>query len=1141
MRRCMVIGLGLLLGLPAAWAADSAATAPAPSRQPALSASSVQTTTQPESDAAGEARTESTARWLIKRLGSEKYAERDSAQRKLTEMGWMVVPELRKAQQDKNPEIANRAAQAIEAILAMIEDRRNELRQAAEQAVKDEDFPAGRKHYLALLGLPETQLRDVRSAIRLFEQREDWPALATAYQAAGESMWRVTHMPPGAFTRPAPQAPGNGERPGPLVQVQTNLDGEWSNCRGQAEDWNDWIQRKQKEFVLERLGVLKKLGQLCMDRLDSPSRAAAAHASAGKNVPLCTEPIEKLIPQIWPKLTADRVNLLAMDHVGAAHFRQDMLAGLADAQVRLGDLRAAAETRLRAMLASLFDCKGDWNSHGPAIRAEEFWQVVRRLPADKPLPPTLWLHVLDANKPAMEFDSPEAGPHHYPLSFPGPRVVIRPGQTARTLTVSADMETPGGGGRVRCFSMIDGKVADLGDVLWYKDNRKGREWRTSTFEVPKGVGIIRLEIEPWSGSNFHVRALKVQARFDPGPRADAAAAPASSPVPNGTSTQPAAAAAEIERLIKQLGSEKFAERDAAQQALVKIGKLAVSRLVSALGTQDPEIAVRASDILASIGLAATAELRKGTKGGDNQARRCEETLKRIAGRVFAFVDAHPLGIPYAAARKQVDPNLLPELLLAMRDAAYVPRWQRVAMLIAIVGDDESCAKTVLDYVRAPEGWDSNVYDERVILKAQTLMWAGRIGGAATCATLRQALSAEGARELIKEWAQGPLPPWAREKTNLIDQVRGSAAMGLVLAQDAKGMKLVERLYWEVHSEVRRNKDLGKMHSGLISAMAARDLIADIGMDKYLNERVGSDVSWEDLRRYHEKYRSAPPKQPAKRADALGPAQTAEGEFKLSKSVPLRVGAKVEGQPDLLTCKSISFSDSNGGGILHALVQMERGWYRRCACAVRVELLDDKGAALAYVERVFGRRPGGPSSNKGATGEQSFFMGASGPLLRAKRFRLSVQPIESDVLASMEGVLDLEHGLIDWLTEYQPDGSQLMELGQLKIVPSGKDGAKASLIFQYQPARDELCRARVELMDSRGKVVVKREEPLILKANAKDLPGIRESGRGGHVRNEFEIDLGRVDLKAATRYRLSLLKQVPDQAPKAAPSATQPAK
>ena len=41
-------------------------------------------------------------------------------------------------------------------------------------------------------------------------------------------------------------------------------------------------------------------------------------------------------------------------------------------------------------------------------------------------------------------------------------------------------------------------------------------------------------------------------------------------------------------------------------------------------------------------------------------------LKRIEARVFAFSDAHPTGIPYAEARKQVDLRLLPELLLALR-------------------------------------------------------------------------------------------------------------------------------------------------------------------------------------------------------------------------------------------------------------------------------------------------------------------------------------------------------------------------------------------------------------------------------------------------------------------------------------------
>jgi hypothetical protein len=100
-----------------------------------------------------------------------------------------------------------------------------------------------------------------------------------------------------------------------------------------------------------------------------------------------------------------------------------------------------------------------------------------------------------------------------PLSHAGPRLVIRPGQRARTLTVSADMETPGGRGHLRCFTMIDGKVRDLGNVEWHRDGRAGQEWRTATFDVPEDVGIIRLEITPASGDDFHVRQIKVKAVF----------------------------------------------------------------------------------------------------------------------------------------------------------------------------------------------------------------------------------------------------------------------------------------------------------------------------------------------------------------------------------------------------------------------------------------------------------------------------------------------------------------------------------------------------------------------------------------------------------------------------------------------------
>ena len=65
---------------------------------------------------------------------------------------------------------------------------------------------------------------------------------------------------------------------------------------------------------------------------------------------------------------------------------------------------------------------------------------------------------------------------------------------------------------------------------------------------------------------------------------------------------PAADAAEIDRQIKRLGSETFAERKDAQQALVKIGLPAAEALLAATKDANRERAGRAKDVLAQLAL-----------------------------------------------------------------------------------------------------------------------------------------------------------------------------------------------------------------------------------------------------------------------------------------------------------------------------------------------------------------------------------------------------------------------------------------------------------------------------------------------------------------------------------------------------------
>ena len=230
-------------------------------------------------------------------------------------------------------------------------------------------------------------------------------------------------------------------------------------------------------------------------------------------MPVCTEPLEALVPQVWPELKRKPAEVLGSDEVGAAEFCLETLRALAAAQEAASDWRGAARTRVRGMLAAMIEANGDWNAYGPMQEAEAFWRLARQLPASEPLPPTLWLNVLDRDHSEFDFLAPEDEPHGMPFGDPGVSLVVRPGQKVATLTVSADMETPGGFGYVRCFTMSTGKPNDLGEVQWYRDSRPGHEWRTATFDVPADIGIIRLEITPAAGNDFHVHEMKVKAVF----------------------------------------------------------------------------------------------------------------------------------------------------------------------------------------------------------------------------------------------------------------------------------------------------------------------------------------------------------------------------------------------------------------------------------------------------------------------------------------------------------------------------------------------------------------------------------------------------------------------------------------------------
>jgi len=82
---------------------------------------------------------------------------------------------------------------------------------------------------------------------------------------------------------------------------------------------------------------------------------------------------------------------------------------------------------------------------------------------------------------------------------------------------------------------------------------------------------------------------------------------------SGQATQPTAGPAEIERLIGQLSGEKFAQREAAQQALVKIGLPAVALLQKAAADENAERSGRAKAALKQIEDSAWGQPNQGLR------------------------------------------------------------------------------------------------------------------------------------------------------------------------------------------------------------------------------------------------------------------------------------------------------------------------------------------------------------------------------------------------------------------------------------------------------------------------------------------------------------------------------------------------
>ena len=224
---------------------------------------------------------------------------------------------------------------------------------------------------------------------------------------------------------------------------------------------------------------------------------------------------------------------------------------------------------------------------------------------------------------------------------------------------------------------------------------------------------------------------------------------------------------------------------------------------------------------------------------------------------------HKLGPAYemdgVVERRIINADQLPLLFSMLKDPNFKDSWYQIAKRITLMSNhaNHQSIDAILDYVRRPEDWTNVEKDSPTSFslgmgKFMGLEFIGMIGGNNAKRILRKVLTREGATELIEAWRPETVTAVAGSLEQALVCIQSRTAMGLVYCGDAKGIKEVERLYQE---ECRRCKSQGlftnESLNGLISALGARDYIADFGLEKRIVESFSDQIG--DIGLYFEKY------------------------------------------------------------------------------------------------------------------------------------------------------------------------------------------------------------------------------------------------------------------------------------------------
>ena len=105
--------------------------------------------------------------------------------------------------------------------------------------------------------LDTSPMSECRALIKQLDEESEIKLASVARERLANRWKAITQQPVASFLRELPENDLDTERDfGDLVGVQTDLDGVWSNGKGTADNWTDWIIRKQNDYRVGRLHML---------------------------------------------------------------------------------------------------------------------------------------------------------------------------------------------------------------------------------------------------------------------------------------------------------------------------------------------------------------------------------------------------------------------------------------------------------------------------------------------------------------------------------------------------------------------------------------------------------------------------------------------------------------------------------------------------------------------------------------------------------------------------------------------------------------------------------------------------------------------------------------------------------------------